>query len=90
MQYVLSIYPPDGDPPPPDVQTALSAGWRERRLHRGSRGWCSPRSFPCQGESARRTGVLIMNDIRLRGLVVAGADAAGGKNPTTTPRPLAT
>jgi hypothetical protein len=33
---------------------------------------------------------VIMNDIRLRGLAVAGSDAAGRKSPTTTPRPLAT
>jgi hypothetical protein len=33
---------------------------------------------------------VIMNDTRLRGLAVAGSDAAGRKNPTTTSRPLAT
>ena len=33
---------------------------------------------------------VIMNDTRLRGLAVAGSDAAGRKPPTTTSRPLAT
>jgi hypothetical protein len=33
---------------------------------------------------------VIMNDIRLRGLAVAGSDPAGCKSATTTPRPLAT
>jgi hypothetical protein len=34
---------------------------------------------------------VIMNDIRVRGLAVAGSDAAGRKSPlTTTLRPLAT
>jgi hypothetical protein len=34
---------------------------------------------------------VIMNDIRLRGLAVAGSDAAGRRRaPTTTPRPHAT
>jgi hypothetical protein len=31
---------------------------------------------------------VIMNDIRLRGLAVAGGDAAGRKSPHTTLRPL--
>ena len=33
---------------------------------------------------------VIMNDTRLRGLAVAGSDAAGGRAPTTTPRSLVT
>jgi hypothetical protein len=33
---------------------------------------------------------VIMNDIRVRGLAVAGNDAAGRKSPTTTPRPFET
>jgi hypothetical protein len=33
---------------------------------------------------------VIMNDIRLRGLGVAGSAVAGRKSPTTTPRPLGT
>ena len=32
----------------------------------------------------------IMNDIRLRGLAVAGTEAAGRKSPHTTPRPPGT
>jgi hypothetical protein len=33
---------------------------------------------------------VIMNDTRPRGLVVAGSDADGRKNPPTTPGPLGT
>jgi hypothetical protein len=33
---------------------------------------------------------MIMNDTRIRGLAVAGSEAAGRKNPATMPRPLAT
>jgi hypothetical protein len=33
---------------------------------------------------------VIMNDTRLRELAVAGNDAAGGRVPTTMPRPHAT